>query len=161
MASRARFNWKVVEPYDGAAAEDWVSWDDVGMAESVEWKHRVVWRNCADISHAWTGMVSLLPGQQEPYHTHGHPMFYFILQVHQYISASFQWSCLSELLITSAYSQGTPIVKLNGIRNRVKKWQCVSIPSLCPHGIYNDTEEECVVLWCYVSNKDKVGFISV
>ena len=81
MASRAQFNWKVVEPYDGAAAEDWVSWDDVGMAESVEWKHRVVWRNCTDISHAWTGMVSLQPGQQEPYHTHGHPMFYHILQV--------------------------------------------------------------------------------
>ena len=26
-------------------------------------------------------MVSLQPGQQEPYHTHGHPMFYYILQV--------------------------------------------------------------------------------
>ena len=52
--------------------------------------------------------------------------------------------------------QGTPIVKLNGIKNRVKKWQCVSIPSLCPHGIYNDTEEQVIVLWCYVSGKDKV-----
>ena len=81
QASRGQFNWKVVEPFDGAAAMDWVSWDSVGMAESVEWRHKVVWRNCTDISHAWTGMVSLEPGQQEPYHTHGHPMFYFVLQV--------------------------------------------------------------------------------
>ena len=81
QASRGQFNWKVVEPFDGAAAMDWVSWDSVGMAESVEWKHKVVWRNCTDISHAWTGMVSLQPGQQEPYHTHGHPMFYYVLQV--------------------------------------------------------------------------------
>ena len=99
QASRGQFNWKVVEPYDGAAAEDWVSWDSVGMADNVEWKHRVVWRNCTDISHAWTGMVSLLPGQQEPYHTHGHPMFYFILQVHQYISTSFQWITSIHILL--------------------------------------------------------------
>ena len=32
----------MVEPFDGAAAMDWVSWDSVGMADKVEWKHKVV-----------------------------------------------------------------------------------------------------------------------
>ena len=41
QASRGQFAWKVVEPYDGAAAMDWVSWDSVGMADRVEWKHKV------------------------------------------------------------------------------------------------------------------------
>ena len=40
--SRGQFPWKVVEPFDGAAAMDWVSWDSVGMADRVEWKHKVV-----------------------------------------------------------------------------------------------------------------------
>ena len=31
-----------MEPFDGAAAMDWVSWDSVGMADNVEWKHKVV-----------------------------------------------------------------------------------------------------------------------
>ena len=90
-----------------------------------------MWRNCTDLSHAWTGLVSLTPGQTEPYHRHTTPMFYYILQ-------------------------GEPIVTLNGIKNRTKKWQCVTIPSNCPHAIDNDGDQEVVVLWTYVSLSDKV-----
>ena len=42
LESRGEFPWKVVEPFDGAAAMDWVSWDSVGMADRVEWKHKVI-----------------------------------------------------------------------------------------------------------------------
>lgn len=35
-------------------------------------------------------MVSLQPGQQEPYHTHGHPMFYYVLQV---LTSDNVWPC--------------------------------------------------------------------
>ena len=94
-------------------------------------KHKLMWRNCTDLSHAWTGLVSLTPGQTEPYHRHTTPMFYYILQ-------------------------GEPIVTLNGIKNRTKKWQCVTIPSNCPHAIDNDGDQEVVVLWTYVSLSDKV-----
>ena len=45
---------------------------------------------------------------------------------------------------------------LNGIKNRCTKWQCVSIPSNCPHAIDNDLEEEVVILWNYLSLTDKV-----
>ena len=44
-------------------------------------KHKLAWRNCCDLSHAWTGLVRLNPGQAEPYHKHTTPMFYYILQV--------------------------------------------------------------------------------
>merc|ERR1719153_1150417 len=126
--SQAEFDWKVVEPYDG---KRWVSWDVLGQKVKDE-KHKLEWRNCADITHAWTGLVSLRPGQVEPLHKHTTPMIYYILQ-------------------------GKPIVSLNYISNRTSKWQCVSIPSECPHAIYNDTEEEVVIAWCYVSNKEKVN----
>ena len=48
---------------------------------------------------------------------------------------------------------------LNGIKNRVSKWQCVTIPSNCPHAILNDGDVDVVILWTYVSLMDKVqGF---
>ena len=128
--SRKEFNWKVVEPFDGEAANEWVSWDSIGLDVEDD-RHRVQWRNCSDLHHSWTGLVKLDPGQTEPYHKHTPPMFYYILQ-------------------------GQPLVTLNGIKNRTKKWQCVNIPSLCPHAIHNDTNEEVVVLWNYVSLTDKV-----
>merc|ERR1711936_1103316 len=77
------------------------------------------------------GLVILKPGQAEPLHKHTTPMFYYILQ-------------------------GKPIVTLNGIKNRCTKWQCVTIPSNCPHAIDNDLQEEVVILWNYVSLTDKV-----
>ena len=46
---------------------------------------------------------------------------------------------------------------LNGIKNRCTKWQCVTIPSNCPHAIDNDLNEEVVILWNYVSLIDKVN----
>merc|ERR1719151_576695 len=73
-----------------------------------------------------TPIVRLLPGQIELMHTHTTPMIYYILQ-------------------------GTPIVNLNWIKNRTSKWQCITIPSLCPHGITNDTNEEVVIAWIYLS----------
>ena len=63
QASRGQFNWKVVEPFDGAAAMDWVSWDSVGMAERVEWRHKVVlYSNIID------SYVLLLQGGLEKLH---------------------------------------------------------------------------------------------
>ena len=134
----------------GVAINEWITWDylglkvcriieatlclhnDISMIMKVKHdKHKLMWRNCTDLSHAWTGLVSLTPGQTEPYHRHTTPMFYYILQ-------------------------GEPIVTLNGIKNRTKKWQCVTIPSECPHGINNDSDEEVVILWTYVSLIDKV-----
>ena len=94
-------------------------------------KHKLTWRNCCDLSHAWTGLVKLTTGQREPYHKHTTPMFYYILQ-------------------------GQPIITLNGIKNRTKKWQCITIPSECPHAIDNDLEEDVIILWTYVSLTDKV-----
>ena len=40
-------------------------------------------------------------------------------------------------------------VWLAGVPNRVRKWQCVSIPSYCPHTITNTGEEEVIIAWCY------------
>jgi len=124
--SRKEFGWKVVEPYD---SKPWVTWDALGLKVKDD-KHKLRWRNCADVSHAWTGLVSLLPGQVEPYHQHTTPMIYYILQ-------------------------GKPIVVLNDIKNRTSKWQCVTIPSECPHGILNDTNEEAVIAWTYLSIDSK------
>jgi len=129
--SRSEFNWKVVEPYDGASSKEWITWDYLGLKVKDD-KHKLTWRNCCDLNHAWTGLVSLQPGQAEPYHKHTTPMFYYILQ-------------------------GRPIITLNGIKNRTKKWQCITIPSECPHAIDNDTDEEVIILWNYVSLIDKVN----
>ena len=77
--SRSRFNWKVVEPYDGAASNEWVSWEDFNL-EVREERHQQRWRYCTDMDHAWTGLLSLKPGQSEPYHRHTAPEFYYILK---------------------------------------------------------------------------------
>ena len=54
------------------------------------------------------------------------------------------------------FLSGSPVVILDGIRNRTKPWQCVTIPSECPHGIDNDTEEEVVIAWIYCTLNEKV-----
>merc|ERR1712123_293791 len=113
VKSQAKFDWKVVEPYD----TKWISWEVLGMKVKDD-KHKLEWKNCADVTHAWTGLVSLKPGQHEPLHTHTTPMIYYILQ-------------------------GTPIVSLNYIMNRTS--------------ITNDTAEEVMIAWVYVSLKDKVN----
>ena len=78
--SQKMFDWKVVEPYDG---KEWVSWEVLGMKVKDD-KYKLEWRNCADVTHAWTGLVSLKPGQKEPLHSHTTPMIYYILQVWLY-----------------------------------------------------------------------------
>jgi len=126
VSSQEKFPWKVTECYNG---KPWISWEVLGIQVKHD-KHKLQWKNACDMSHAWTGLVRLLPGQVEPMHTHTTPMIYYILQ-------------------------GKPIVNLNWINNRTSKWQCVSIPSECPHGITNDTSEEVVIAWCYLSLTDK------
>ena len=54
-------------------------------------KHKLTWRNCCDLSHAWTGLVTLTPGQAEPYHRHTTPMFYYILQVSHDMTTHETW----------------------------------------------------------------------
>ena len=78
-ASRSRFNWKVVEACDGAAAEEWVSWEDLNT-EVKEERHKATWRYCTDMEHAWTGLLSLKPGQSWPYHKHTTPEFYYVMK---------------------------------------------------------------------------------
>merc|ERR1719222_679355 len=98
--SQQEFNWKVVDPF---ADGKWVSWSSIG--ESVPHpKYEIKWTTCADLSHAWTGIMFFTPGQIEPLHRHSAPMIYYILK-------------------------GQPIVTLNGIKNRTSTWHCVSIPS--------------------------------
>jgi mannose-6-phosphate isomerase-like protein (cupin superfamily) len=124
--SRQEYNWKVVDPFAGK----WESWEAIG--ESVPHpKYEIKWTNCADMSHAWTGIMILTPGQIEPLHQHSAPMIYYILK-------------------------GQPIVTLNGIKNRTSTWHCVSIPSFCPHGVYNDSQsEEVAIAWCYLTTDEK------
>eukprot|EP00088_Acartia_fossae_P008489 TRINITY_DN14053_c0_g1_i1.p1 TRINITY_DN14053_c0_g1~~TRINITY_DN14053_c0_g1_i1.p1 ORF type:complete len:290 (-),score=64.93 TRINITY_DN14053_c0_g1_i1:303-1148(-) len=122
--SQKEYNWKVVDPF---ADNNWTSWAAIG--ESVPHpKYEIKWKNCADISHAWTGIMYFTPGQIEPLHHHSAPMIYYILK-------------------------GQPIVTLNGIKNRTSSWQCVSIPAYCPHSCYNDSDEEVVVAWTYLTNQ--------
>jgi len=124
--SLEEYPWKVVEPYDG---KPWVSWDVLGLKVPHP-KYNLKWRNCAEMSLGWTGLVVLGPGQVEPLHNHTTPMIYYILQ-------------------------GEPIITLNYIKNRTSKWQCINIPSYCPHGIINDSEDvEVVIAWCYLPLED-------
>jgi len=122
------YPWKVVEPYNG---KQWVSWDVLGLPCEHE-EYNLKWTNCADMSLGWTGLVVLQPGQIEPMHRHTTPMVYYILQ-------------------------GKPIISLNFTKNRTSKWQCINIPSGCPHGIMNDhpDKEEVVIAWCYLPFEDE------
>jgi mannose-6-phosphate isomerase-like protein (cupin superfamily) len=132
---------QVNQCYNG---EPWESWEVLGLEVKSD-KYKLAWKNSCDMSHAWTGLMRLLPGQEMPTHTHTTPEIYYILQ-------------------------GKPIVSLNYVNNRTSTWQvtvvrrcvlqladnhplpqCVSIPSECPHSITNDTNEEVVIAWCYLS----------
>ena len=65
---------------DVCPGKPWISWAALGLKVASQ-KHSLSWRNCTDITHAWTGLVILKPGQAEPLHKHTTPMFYYILQV--------------------------------------------------------------------------------
>ena len=57
-----------------------MSWEDLGLVVASA-RHRVSWRYCCDLEHAWTGLVRLGPGQAMPAHQHTTPELYYILQV--------------------------------------------------------------------------------
>ena len=57
-----------------------MSWEDLDLVVASA-RHRVSWRYCCDLDHAWTGMVRLGPGQAMPAHQHTTPELYYILQV--------------------------------------------------------------------------------
>ena len=76
-------------------------------------------------------LVVLRPGQSEPLHKHRTPEWLYVVQ-------------------------GAPVITLHTIKNRVTRWQCVSIPSECPHAIDNDGQEDVVIIWNYISHTDKV-----
>jgi len=107
----------------------WISYEEMGLQVKHD-KHKVIWKNGTDKNHAWTGLMLLEPGQVWPIHSHTTPEIYWILQ-------------------------GNPIVSLNHINNRTSKWQCITIPSGCPHGVINDTNEDVVINYTYVSLTDK------
>ena len=74
-----------INSFSGESSKEWITWDYLGLKVKDD-KHKLTWRNCADLSHAWTGLVTLTPGQVEPYHKHTTPMFYYILQVRHLIN---------------------------------------------------------------------------
>eukprot|EP00088_Acartia_fossae_P029806 TRINITY_DN30709_c0_g1_i1.p1 TRINITY_DN30709_c0_g1~~TRINITY_DN30709_c0_g1_i1.p1 ORF type:complete len:193 (-),score=35.10 TRINITY_DN30709_c0_g1_i1:23-562(-) len=123
--SMQEYPWKVVEPYDG---KDWVTWDNLGLKVSDD-KYNLTWRYCADLSLGWTGLFSIKPGKVEPMHHHEPAIVYYILQ-------------------------GEPIIIVNYIKNRATKWQCINIPSYCPHGIINDKDVETVIAWAYLPSDE-------
>merc|ERR1712242_117076 len=124
--SQQGYNWKVVDPFSASAK--WESWASFGL-KVPDPKYEITWTDCADRNLAFTGVMVHKPGQVEPLHHHSAPMIYYILQ-------------------------GRPVITLNGIKNRASKWQCVSIPSFCPHSCYNDTDEGVVIAWTYLTNVD-------
>lgn len=117
--SMEEYPWKVVEP----SREKWVSWDALGM-KAQNSKNDIKWTNCADMSLGWTGLMVIEQGQEWPVHSHTMPEVYYILQ-------------------------GEPLITLNHTKNRAAKWQCVSIPSNCPHGVIADIGDV-VIAWCYL-----------
>jgi len=129
-SSQAQFNWRVVDLFDNN--KKWLSWDTMCQPPKEEEKDGVEWLYGARLDHAFTGILRIKGGNSQPCHRHKLPEIYYILQ-------------------------GSPVVTLAGIPNRVRKWQCVSIPSYCPHTITNDGEEEAIIAWCYLSPEDKVN----
>ena len=75
--SQLEFDWRVVEPNDGSK---WMSWEMLGY-DGMDERHTVEWTYCAQLSHSFTGIVKLKPGQHQPLHTHTTPEIYYILKV--------------------------------------------------------------------------------
>ena len=88
--SQTEFDWRVVEPFD---KKEWVSWEMIGYDLKDE-RHKIEWTYCSDLSHAFTGLFRLKPGQHWPLHTHTHPEIYYILQagiLYQYSNHNVQF----------------------------------------------------------------------
>jgi mannose-6-phosphate isomerase-like protein (cupin superfamily) len=120
--SQEEFGWKVVDMED--PSDPWVKWDCFNL--DVTFDHMDIdWKDLADMEFSWTGVCKMKPGAYLPMHIHAPPEFYYILK-------------------------GNPMVVLNGIYNRCRPIQCVTIPPNCPHKIYNDTTEEIVFIYTYL-----------
>jgi len=129
-ASQEQFQWRVVDLFD--SKKQWLSWDMMCPPPTQDHKISVDWMYGARLEHAFTGILRIKGGHSQPCHRHKLPEIYYILQ-------------------------GDPVVTLAGVPNRVRVWQCVSIPSYCPHTITNDGEREVIIAWCYISPHDKVN----
>jgi len=120
--SQEEFGWKVVDMED--PNDPWVKWSSFNL--DVKFDHMDIdWKDLADMTFSWTGVCKMKPGTYLPMHTHAPPEFYYILK-------------------------GNPMVVMNGIYNRCRPIQCVTIPPYCPHKIYNDTQEEIVFIYTYL-----------
>jgi len=120
--SQEEFPWQVVDWND--ENWKWVSWPALGLKVKESFG-TIMWKEMADQEHMFTGVAKLLPGGYEPEHIHDPPMVYYILE-------------------------GTPTVILNGVPNKTRPGQCITIPGHCPHAIDNPKDAEtCVWIWCY------------
>jgi len=117
----SKMNWQIV---DGLASEGWISWESLSQNVK-DSRFLIEWKRCSDMDIAWSGLVRFAPGKRLPLHTHDPPEIYYIIQ-------------------------GCPIVELDGERTRVKPLSCVTIPSLCPHRVINDTDEVVVIMYVYM-----------
>jgi len=119
--SQKEFPWRVTDWNDD---RKWVDWPALGLNVKESFG-TILWKEMADQEHMFTGVAKLLPGAIEPCHIHDPPMVYYILE-------------------------GTPIVELNGIPNKTRPGQCVTIPGLCPHRIVNPEDAPTALwIWCY------------
>jgi len=133
--SQCEFGWKIVDAEDD---NDWSKWHSFGLDVKFEYMD-IDWKNLCDMEFSWTGVCKMQPGAYLPLHIHDPPEFYYILK-------------------------GRPTVVLNGIYNKCKPIQCVTIPPRCPHKIFNDTNEEVIFIYTYlplndVCTKDQLGWV--
>lgn len=128
--SQGEFPWQVVDSND--PAHPWVTWPALGLNVKESFG-RIEWKEMADQQHMFTGIAKLWPGGHEPEHVHDTPMCYYIVE-------------------------GTPEVTLNGVRNKCRAGQVVTIPGRCPHMIDNPEDASiCTWFWCYVHPTAKVN----
>jgi len=127
--SQAEFPWRVVDWNDD---RKWGSWEQLGLKVKPE-MGSMEWKEMADQEHCFTGVAKIHPGSIEPEHIHDPPMVYYILE-------------------------GNPTIILNGIPNKTRPGQCVSIPGRCPHRIINDKHADTATwIWTYVPPTKKVN----
>eukprot|EP00088_Acartia_fossae_P023621 TRINITY_DN24635_c0_g1_i1.p1 TRINITY_DN24635_c0_g1~~TRINITY_DN24635_c0_g1_i1.p1 ORF type:complete len:149 (-),score=29.61 TRINITY_DN24635_c0_g1_i1:56-502(-) len=112
--------WSIV---NGNDEDGWLSWESLGK-QLKDKKYNIEWKRCSDMRIGWSGLVKFKPGQELPLHIHNPPEIYYILK-------------------------GSPILKLGDEKIRSKPMDCVTIPSNCPHGLVNDTDQEVLLLYSY------------
>jgi len=114
------YGWSVIS---GDDKEGWISWESIGQ-KIKDKKYDIKWKRCSDMKIGWTGLVRFAPGQELPLHKHKPPEIYYILK-------------------------GNPIIKLGLNAVRTKVLDCITIPSNCPHGVVNDTDQEVLLMYTY------------